>query len=45
MINIVILRYLRNTVAHKRNAKPNYLTLNAYNSLTTNARIMILYSF
>ena len=33
------------TVAHKRNASGNFSALKVYNSLTTNARAMILYLF
>ena len=31
------------TVASKRNAKLDFLTLKAYNSTTTSVRVMILY--
>ena len=34
-----------NTVAIKRNATTHFLTLKAYNSLTTYARTIILYLF
>ena len=44
-IQIYITLHTTYTVAHKRNAKPNFLTLKTHNSLTTNARAINLYSF
>ena len=38
-------QYLGDTVAIKRNATTHFLTLKAYNSLTTYARTIILYLF